>query len=89
MNGALVTRPSFNTAPPRVSYLAGNHRWQLSQNDPRLQTKGSKETNATMLEIERHADPRLTTFTEMGQKHSLGPAKPKKKRKAKKRHREK
>ena len=66
MNGALITRPSFNTLPPRTSYMPGNHRWQLSQNDPRLQTKGSKETNATMLEIQRQADPRLTTYTEMG-----------------------
>jgi len=90
MNGAFITRPSFDVTPPRTNYMAGNHRWQLSQNDPRLQTKGSKETNATMIEIERHADPRLTTFTELGQKHSLGTAKPKpKKRKAKKRHRKK
>ena len=87
MNGAFVTRPSFDVTPPRTSYMAGNHRWQLSQNDPRLQTKGSKETNATMIEVERHADPRLTTFTEMGQKKLVKPKL--KKRKAKKRHRKK
>ena len=87
MNGALITRPSFNTMPPRTNYMAGNHRHQLSQNDPRLQTKGSKETNATMIEIERHADHRLTTYTELG--YNKAAPKPKKRKRVKKKHRKK
>ena len=88
MNGALVTRPSFNTSPPRTNYMAGNHRWQLSQDDPRLQTKGSSEKHATIFEIERQADPRLTTYTEMGQK-KIETVKRKTRKRAKKKHRKK
>jgi len=65
--------------------MAGNHRHQLSQTDPRLQTKGAKESRPTMMAIEQVADPRLTTYTEMGQKKDVKP----KKKKGKKRHRKK
>lgn len=83
------TRPSFNTLAPMSSYMAGNHRHQLPQNDPRLQTPGAKETGKTMSSIKQVADSRLSTASEMGLNLSSG-TKPQKRRKrksgAKKRH---
>ena len=89
MNGALVTKPSFNTSAPRTNYMAGNNRWQLSQTDPRLQHKGSSEKHTTINEIERQADPRLTTYTEMGQKKDQKKKTRKPRKRAKKKHRKK
>jgi hypothetical protein len=58
------TRPSFNTMlPPEAcdGLMAGNMRHVLSQDDPRIQNKKSKERTVTMDTPKQKANPLLTT----------------------------